>query len=356
MTSSKLVVGLLSVSLLASVSMAATPKNAKAAKAKVTAAAKKPATTLPAVKTVEATPAPTIEAAPVALAPSSATSTASLSTATSAVAPKKWGLLVDSWTESKVDAANLATADDSVEQKVNHALLIRPSYKLNDTTSAALGLEFSHDLMERNQKAGREAAFSDPYAMIASSKLAMLGAVKTKGYLRAYLPVSIASQDPVSGRHTVLRAQTNFVYPVSKAINLSYNLEPRFYFQKNRAAIGVNAAGARTVTPSENIRLTHWLSADASMGKFGLYQNAGLRSRWYNEYQARIDGPNVIPNQRDYLYLETGLSYAVLEQFTVAGGIYTLNDTGGRDLQVSPTQGIYRDDESSYFLELTLAL
>lgn len=356
MISSKLMVGLVSVSLAASTSMAATKKSVKAApKAKATAA--KAATELPAATetTVEA-PAPVS-----ATAPAASTSTASISTATAEATPKRWGLLIDSWTESGIAATNRAQSDDTVEQNVNHGLLVRPSYKLNDTTSVALGFEMNHDIAARNKE--RTGTVTDPYAQIANSKLGMLGPVKVKGYLRAYAPLSLASQDPVAGRDLALRSQVNFVLPVSKAINVSYNLEPRYFFNKNKVVTTYDAEKNRFIFSSkENYRLLHFANLEASAGKWGFYQNAGMRSRWYHDTEAYMDnligrpgykaGTKIGTDQKDELYLESGLSYAPIDQFTIVGGVYT----DSHDLTKGPSQGIYRDDESLYFLELTVVL
>ncbi|MGE3974917.1 MAG: hypothetical protein AB7F59_10360 [Bdellovibrionales bacterium] len=347
MTSSKLVVGLFSVSLAASTSFAAT-KAAKAKSAKAQAAAASAST----AATTPATEAPTtVEAGP-AVAPSASTSVASVSATAAPVAPKKWGLLIDSWTEAGIAATNKANADDSIQQNANHSVLIRPSYKLNDTTSTAVGIEFNHDIVSRNKE--RTGAMTDPYVQLASSKLATLGAAKIKGYIRPYLPLSLASQDPVKGRDLAVRAQLNIERPISKALTVSYNFEPRYFFQKNKGYSAVNDRGVATFTHQEQYRLLHWASLEASMGKVGFYQNAGIRSRWYNEANDPIQGRSVTPNQRDDLYLESGLSYALLEQLTVVGGVYT--DSRNLTQNNNTLEGIYRDDESMYFLELTVAL
>ncbi|MGE3974918.1 MAG: hypothetical protein AB7F59_10365, partial [Bdellovibrionales bacterium] len=63
-------------------------------------------------------------------------------------------------------------------------------------------------------------------------------------------------------------------------------------------------------------------------------------------------GLRATADQKNILYIETGLVYALTDYFTMGVGIYTES----RDLTKKPDVSLYRDDESYYFLDLTLAI
>jgi len=285
-------------------------------------------------------------------APAAQTTTADIAQTTQAVAPKRWALLVDLWNEVGMGAANRAqdptsgnNADDS-DVLMNYTL-IRPSYKVTDNASVALGMEFSNSWGATHQKENGAFEMSDPYVQVVHSKIATLGPVGIKGYFRAYAPFSESSQNTDKGQNLYLRGGLTAGASLSKVFNLSYSIEPRYYFKKNLSYAKTNGDGTVSYTATEQGRFKQWISLGAEAGKWSAYQNLGIRSRFYYQDSDVATGETLVTPQKDHLYMETGVGYQILSSFQLVGGVYT----EGMDVRTRDDIALYNDNDSYYFVE-----
>ena len=161
-----------------------------------------------------------------------------------------WSGMVYSWTE-----AGLAGSTPYTDW------VLRLKYKLNDKWTLA----FTFDLQTQWEES-LNFDFFDPHVMLSSGNLGMLPwGLKTKGYVRAYLPLSQASSE--SDHIGVLRIGYTVTKPFGK-FSLSYYAEPRFYFQSNSYTVGTDEAGLQKPDVLENrdgtraIRYRHYFKGE----------------------------------------------------------------------------------------------
>jgi hypothetical protein len=268
---------------------------------------------------------------------------APVETVTQEAAPKKWGVLVDFWHEFGSQNVNqLAAGEENKNASADVYTLIRPSYKLTDETSLALGLEAAHGWGTEADGTGKF-ALSDPYLMVANSNLGSAGPLKTKGYARIYLPFSESSQD--KGQIAMLRLNSAASLPVGP-FKIAGTLEPRFMFQSDDSYRKPKKDLPReegTITANQYARMRTLLTLSGDIaGPLSFYTTHGLQSDWYYENEDVVEQ---LPGQRDKFYNETMLLLAVTSNVGIGAGIFTLRDTG-KDLY------LYNEEDSVYVLDL----
>lgn len=334
----------LAVSMIASGAIAA-PKKSNKAVSKKAAAVKtvKSAKTKKAdkvtVTSAQAATAPAPTAAP-ATASSGGQTTSTIAQATAEVKKSKFGMLLNNRAGLSMNAAHREGGD------LGGYLLIRPSYKVSDTTSVAIGQEFDHSYGVTTLQGGNKASFTllDTYAQVANSSLGTLpGDVKVKGYARYYIPNSEASQ--ASGQIGQLRLNAAFKKDLGSGFAISYVNNLRPYFQQYRTF--TNAKGKEVGTRS--MRVTHYGQLDITISEsVSFYTLAGFDHNWMNG----DDNVNIRGTRNMQLLAESAIAYSA-GPFTIAAGL----DQLGPDMEsTARAQGpLYRDDFTRYFLDGTLA-
>jgi hypothetical protein len=232
----------------------------------------------------------------------------------------RWGFTGELWLET---LANRVKREDWM-----NIMLIRPYYKITDSSTFAVGQELLHSIGGSDEKPGGTFTVLDTHIEYAHSDIADIGDFKIKGYLRPYLPTSEASQDPIKGRHLMVRGQMSATTPVNGHFKAGYWVEPRYFFYKNKYSDDV---------PNEQARIKHWLGLTADINGFIGYQFVGITSRYFHE-----DRP-----QQDDLYWETGLGWEVSKNFLFYVGAYTetTNDMRKNDFV------FFDENEYLYFLD-----
>lgn len=351
----KALVGMLVVaSLVSGTAQAAVTKRvrngATAKKSKITKKAQAPK----AQKVAQALPTelPPAAQAP-APAPAATTSTASVSTVTAEAAPKRWSFMYDTWSEVGMEDANYGRGNfDAAET-------IRVGYKLTPVLSISLTNTLLHTWGYTTDNR-REFSIDDPYLMLAHSKiLGDLGStLSSKAYVRFYPGVSESSRN--KDQVGFVRGMWNLGVEASKALKFSYQLEPRYYFQRYKTYQSLetrDADGAILTAPSEKVttaaRLKQFVAADVSFGKLGFHQNFGIDYEWYNSDPEANKPANRDVAHKEFLYVETGLEYALNDVLTLAAGVYS--EKARNLLDQKNDFSIYRDNESLYYLEGTVA-
>lgn len=235
-------------------------------------------------------------------------------------AKSRWGFTGEMWFETM---ANQVKRESWVD-----IMLIRPYYKISDTSSFAIGQELLHSVGGNDEKPNGTFTVLDTHIEYANSHIADVGEFTLKGYLRPYLPTSEASQNPVSGRNMVVRGQLSLTAPVDGHFRAGYWVEPRYFFYKNKSYDDVH---------NEQARVKQWLGLTADISGFVGYQFVGINSRYFHE-----EGP-----QRDDLYWETGLGWQFSPNFVFYAGAYTetSNDTRKNDFV------FFDESEYLYFLD-----
>ncbi len=318
----------------------AAPKK-KAARAKTAAKKSTSATQLPAkVEAAAPAPAPTVATEP------AQTSAAPIAAAVTEAAPKRWGLLIDIWAEANVHGVNAASDSVTGNEAWENSFQIRPSYKITDTASVAVGIDMVHTLGSVAGKDDGKFTALDAFFQVAHSKLLTLGPVNVRGYLRPYIPTSEASQNPESGRYFALRGNLSAKTDLGSGFALSYTLEPRYYAAKNASYKKVED-GEVSWKATEDYRVKHWLGLDYEAGKFSGYTNWGVKSQMYNQDSDPDTGKVLIGRQKDQIYSELGLGYQIIENFAMNVGTYTeTNNFRDNDAFV-----LFDDNQQLYFVE-----
>lgn len=355
----------LAVSMIASSMALAAPakKATKVAPRKATATAKKnTATTKKNTKVAANTTkpvaapvatAPTTMAAPKAdtavpsaavAAPTAGQTTSTVQAATAEVKKKKFGFLLVNRADLSASAANRSKGSDA-----SGYLLVRPSYKLSDSLSLAIGQEFGHSYgTQMNGKAAW--VMYDPYAMISASNLGTLpGGIATKGSLRFYAPTSESSQM----KDTIGMVRFNGTIEKSFGkFSVSYNLEPRVYFQQYNTYIDVTDNNKEKATIG--YRYANWLEAAYQFSDaVGMYSIFGIDHRYFNG----DSNAGIKALQKDHLIAETAVTVNATKNITILAGIS--QDTDGsnlRDPNVNKKDPVYRDELMTYFVEADISL
>jgi len=329
---------LLGLSLVGGEASAArvTKKKVTAKKAAQKKTSQVPAKVLPAKAEVTPAPAPPVAA-------QVQTSKATVAETVAPAQPKRWGLLIDLWAEGHVNGIHRANSGGTYgSEAMENSIQIRPSYKITDVASVAVGLDMYHTFGSKTGTDNGQFTVYDSFAQVAMSKLFAVGLIKTKGYVRTYLPTSAGSRDPESGRYAAVRAGFTTALPLSRGLELTYNIEPRYFFQRNMSY--TNDDGEWTA--QENYRLKHWLGLSAEAGKFSAYQNIGLRSRYFHQDSDAQTGETLFAPQQDNLYWETGVGYQIIDNFALNAGYYTESNDIRR-----PDFVVFDDTKYLYFVE-----
>lgn len=236
-------------------------------------------------------------------------------------------------------------------------MVARIGYKVTDTTSISLGTDIEHSYGNDPAGDGTSKAtwvIYDMYLMAAKSDLGTLpGDVKTKGYLRFYLPTSEGSQE--AGQIGRLRGQLNLSKALGK-FTATYIAEPNYYIQDSAdyRAAKTEYKSPNGVTATRSFRFLHYgmLSYDAT-AKLGFYTLLGVDHGWFNK---PTDPNNIVEknaSETEALVAETGASYSITGNISLGAGItqYGPNLLAQKANQEGP---LYRDELTSYFLEGTL--
>lgn len=340
---------LLALSLVAG-AVEAKPAKKKAARAK---AAKQTRVTLPpkAQAVSDVTVAPAASAAA-----QEQTSSATISETVAQQAPKKWSMLIDIWAEGNINGVNRSGDKTTVRNENNgsaantvfeNTVTLRPTYKVTDIASASVGIDIVHSFGSVDGSDGGYVTPLDLYLQAAHSKIALAGPVTLKSYIRPYLPTSEASANEVSGRYLAVRAGLTAGMPLGNGIELSYNAEPRYYFQKNKTFLKKQDDSSFEYAATENYRLKHWLGLSFESGRLSGYQNLGMRTRVYHQDQDVDTGATLTAPQKDELYVETGLGYQIVDNFALNGGFYTETN----NFRNNNGWTVYNDTAYFYFVE-----
>ncbi len=351
----------LAVSMIVSSAVYAAPaKKAAARTAKKAAVVKavKPAQSATATQAKAAVAEPTQTVAePTAGSPaSSAESVTQVAKATQEVKKSKFNILI-------ADRGSFATATSnrSETSEPSGVLTVRPGYKLSDDVSLAAGIDITHTFGAA-ETAATDSQVSRPkwtpadvYLMAAHSNLGTLpGNLKTKGYLRYYLPTSEASQ--FMGQIGVVRGNITLAKPIGNKLAVKYIAEPRLYLEQYKTydrkdetgTIQRNAKGEAVQVGTNTYRLNHFVEVEFNATeKLGFYSDLGFDHKWYNgdsNYGLRS-------SQRDNIYAETGVAYSFTNNVTLIAGV----EQDGPDLrnqaQNNEASVIYGEDFTNYFLE-----
>ncbi len=262
-----------------------------------------------------------------------ATVKAPVETVTQEATPSKWGLLIDVWNENKMSAINRANNDDNRDPKYTAQFgdttgesytLIRPSYRLQDDLSVALGLAAIHGW---GTDTGNESRFSldDPYLMLASSNLGTIGSVGTKGYVRLYLPFTEGSQD--KGQIAMVRFNGAASIPLGAGLKLSGIIEPRYYAQSEDSYRKPGASGAPAdsgaIANNQWGRARTWLQVSGSLGGgFSFYTNAGFGADYYYRNDDAVEKTEDI----SYYLNETMVYYGLTKNLELGVGVTEFRD------------------------------
>lgn len=289
----------------------------------------------------------------------SQTTTTKLPTDTSSQT-KRWDLMIRSWAEGQVHGMNRASdrqglAKEGAEgtETMTDTLEMRTTYKLNDTSALGVGLEATHSFGSVKGNDNGQFTMNDSYVQFAQSKIPLAGPATLKWYVRPYLPTSEASQNAESGRYLMIRASASASMPIGSGFDVSYNLEPRYFFQKNNAFKTYKPDGKFDKwKASENYRLKHWaeLQFKNKSKTFQAYQRLGLRNQIYNQQTDANTGVAVKAAQKDQLYSETAVGYQVLDNFLAKVGVYT----DSNDFRNNERWQWYDDKAYLYFFEGTV--
>lgn len=309
---SALLATVLGLSLAVGTANAAPKKKA----AKKTAAKKSTsATQLPAkVEAAAPAPAPTVATEP------AQTSAAPIATAVTEAAPKRWAFMLDYWVEGQVSGVNRSSSGgtDAGTETMMATPQARVTYKITDSASVAAGVDWEHSFgSQGTAEEGGHWKTYDSFVQVAHSKLATLGPINLRGYIRPYLPTSEDSQNPDSGRHFALRGNLSAKADIGSGFALSYTLEPRYFAAKNNA---YKKAGKWKNT--EDYRVKHWLGLDYEAGKFSGYLNGGVKSQMYNQDTDAATGAELVGAQKDQFYNELAVGYQVIENLALNVGYY----------------------------------
>jgi hypothetical protein len=179
--------------------------------------------------------------------------------------------------------------------------------------------------------------------MIANSNLGSMGAIKTMGYARLYLPVSQASQN--KEQITMLRLNSSAALPVGR-FKIAGTIEPRFYFQTQDTYEKPKAGVRRDqyeVTANEYFRnLTYLNLSGRIVGPVSFYSLHGLMSRWFYESdETALD----LPGQRDFAYNETIIKLELTSNVGLGVGISSLRST-------NKPLTLYNEEDSVYVVDL----
>ena len=291
---------------------------------------------------------PAAPAAPAAAVEPAQTSAAPVATAVSEAAPKRWSFLLDYWVEGQVNGVNRSNSGGTAAG--SEAMVATPqakvTYKITDTASAAAGIDWEQTFGSKDGTDSGQWTMSDAFVMVAHSKLATLGPVNVRGYLRPYLPTSEASQNPNSGRYFALRGNISAKAPIGGGFSLAYTLEPRYFAAKNASYKTYKSDGSvKEWKATEDYRVRHWLGLDYENGKFTGYTNWGVKSQFYN--QDSDNGQNLSAPQKDQLYSETAVGYQIIDNFAMNVGYYTETN----NFRDNNGWVMFNDKEYLYFVE-----
>jgi hypothetical protein len=295
---------------------------------------------------------PAAPSAPEVAAPAT-TSTTTVQTAVQEAAPKRWGVMLDNWTEAGAQAVNYGRADlDATET-------LRISYKLTPTLSASVTGQWGHSY-GTTSKDQRVFVAYDPYLMLAKTKLLgeLPGGLSSKGYLRFYPGLSEGSQN--KGQKGYIRTSFNIGKDVSKVVNLAWEFQTRTFIQEyktydtkeQRRDDGVLLKASQE-NPNEQFRFKHFGSLGLNLSKsVSAYQNLGMDYGFFHSDENATNPSNRDVPHKEAYYAETGIGYAINDNLSFAVGIYSELE---RDLLTQTNDfSFYRDDESLYFLEGTI--
>ncbi|MEQ1875664.1 MAG: hypothetical protein ABL958_03400 [Bdellovibrionia bacterium] len=356
----KALVGMLAVmSLMGGSAYAAPTKSAsKSSLSKVQIAKakkKKKATTPKQIEAAVAAPAPVVAQAPApaaASAPAAQTSATPITTATAEAPVKRWSGMWDTWSEAGMQDANFGKAD------IEAAETVRIAYKLTPVLSASITGTFSHSWGTTSDNK-RTFVAEDPYLMLAHSKvLGNLPAnLKSKAYARFYPGISEGSRN--KDQLGFVRGMWNIGIQPTKALSITYELQPRYYFQRYKTYQSLetrDADGTILKKPSEKAntmaRLKQYANIGLELGAFSAYQNLGVDYVWFHSDPEANNSANRDVAHQENLYAETGIGYSLTDNLTLAAGVYT--EMARNLLDQKDDFSIYRDNESAYFLEGTV--
>lgn len=240
---------------------------------------------------------------------------------------------------------------------VGGEMLVRIGYKVTDTTSISLGTDIVHSYGSDDAATGTSKAtwtVYDIYLMAAKSDLGTLpGDVKTKGYLRFYLPTSEGSQE--SGQIGRLRGQLKLSKAIGK-FTAAYIAEPNYFIQDSAdyRAAKTDYKSPNGVTATRAFKFTHYaqLGFDAT-SKLSFYTLLGVDHSWFNKPTEPTNIVEKNAKETEILIAETGAGYSLTDNFALGTGItqYSPDLLAQKANQEGP---LYRDELTSYFLEGTL--